>query len=141
MEISKDTLLVIEALDSFSEGTLRKKNDLTNIFEICASYNLTKEIETLIFSGKILWNLYRTIKRPDVEQDTLVGVHNEFQNTLEKTREVLTTIQSNSDEQFQKRLQETYLEMTKGCVLNIVDLCHDFGKFKDMQAKLKSAMN
>lgn len=141
MEISKDTLLVIEAIDNYSEGTLRKKNDLTNIFEICASFNLTKEIETLIFSGKILWNLYRTIKRPDVEQDTLVGVQNEFQNTLEKIREVLISIQNNSEETFQKRLQDTYLEMTKGCVLNIVDLCHDFGKFKDMQNTIKNAQN
>ena len=141
MEISKDTLLVIEAIDNYSEGTLRKKNDLTNIFEICASFNLTKEIETLIFSGKILWNLYRTIKRPDLEQDTLVGVQNEFQNTLEKIREVLISIQNNSEETFQKRLQDTYLEMTKGCVLNIVDLCHDFGKFKDMQNTIKNAQN
>lgn len=141
MEISKDTLLVIEAIDNYSEGTLRKKNDLTNIFEICASFNLTKEIETLIFSGKILWNLYRTIKRPDVEQDTLVGFQNEFQNTLEKIREVLISIQNNSEETFQKRLQDTYLEMTKGCVLNIVDLCHDFGKFKDMQNTIKNAQN
>ena len=134
-------MLVIEALDNFSEGTLRKKNDVTNIFEVCASFNLTSEIETFIFSGKVLWNLYKTIKRPDVEKETLTGVQNEFQNTLEKIREILTTIQNNSDEIYQKRLEETYLQMTKGCVLNIVDLCHDFGKFKDMQAKLKSAMN
>lgn len=138
MEISQDTLLVIEALDNFSEGSLRKKNDLTNILEISATYNLDKEIAEFIFTGKVLWNLYKTIKRPDNNHESLAGVQKEFEISLESIRTLLFKFQSYAEESFQKRLQVTYLELTKGCVLNVVDLCHDFGKFKDMQTKIRS---
>lgn len=138
MEISNDTLLVIEALDNFSEGTLRKKNDFTYILEISASFNLDKEFSEFVFTGKVLWNLFKTIKKPNNDQESLIGVQKEFEKSLESIRALLFIFQSYSEESFQNRLQITYLELTKGCVLNIVDLCHDFGKFKDMQTKIKS---
>lgn len=138
MEISQDTLLVIEALNNFSENTLRKKNDLTIILELAATYNLDKELSEFIFTGKVLWNLFKTIKRPNNDQESMSGVQKEFEVSLESIRALLIKFQTLSDNKFQKRLQDTYLEMTKGCVLNIVDLCHDFGKFKDMQTKIRS---
>ena len=138
MEISQDTLLVIEALNNFSENTLRKKNDLTIILELAATYNLDKELSEFIFTGKVLWNLFKTIKRPNNDQESMSVIQKEFEVSLESIRALLVKFQTLSDKTFQKRLQDTYLEMTKGCVLNIVDLCHDFGKFKDMQTKIKS---
>lgn len=141
MEISKDTQAVIEALDNFAEGSLRKKNDITYILEIGASYGFYEEISTFIFSGKVLWNLFKTIKKTTVDTETLIGVQKEFKNTLEVIRELILKFKEYGDEKFQKRLQDTYLEVTKGCVLNIVDLCHDFGKLKDMQSKYKNSPN
>lgn len=141
MEISKDTQAVVEALDNFAEGSLRKKNDITFLLEIGASYGFYEEIANFIFSGKILWNLFKTIKKTTTDTETLIGVQKEFQNTLEVIRELILKFKEFGDESYQKRLQDTYLEVTKGCVLNIVDLCHDFGKLKDMQTKIKSGAN
>jgi hypothetical protein len=141
MEISKDTQAVIEALDNFTEGSLRKKNDITYLLEIGASYGFYEEIATFIFSGKVLWNLFKTIKKTTIDTQTLIGVQKEFQTTLEVIRELILKFKEYGDETYQKRLQNTYLEVTKGCILNIVDLCHDFGKLKEMQTKIKNGIN
>lgn len=137
MEISQDTIAVINVLDSYTKGSIRKKSDLTYILEICASYNLTQEIESLIFNGKVFGNLYKTLKKYEPGDKSLVGIQIEFEETLEKLKNVLSTIQTYSDADFAKRLEVTYLEMRKGCVLNLVDLCYDLGQFKDMQSEAK----
>ncbi len=138
MELSQDTQNVIQAIDEHSKGTLRKKNDIGFILELGASFGMINEVANLIFQGKIIWNLSKQLKKLDSTADGLNLIQREFENSLEDFRMNLMNLQSKADEMIFERFQTVYLDQTRGCVLNIIDLSHDFSKLKDLQINSKS---
>lgn len=137
MELSQDTQNVIQAIDDSANGTLRKKNDLGTILELGASFGKIAEVTNLIFNGKIIWNLSKQLKKLDSSAEGLHLIQNEFENTLEIFRQNLIVLQEIANKETKDRFQNIYLELTKGCVLNIIDLSHDFAKLKDLQDNAK----
>lgn len=141
MQLSKDTQDFIELIDSYSEGKLRKKNDLGTCFEICASFGGEEELNSLVFNGKILWNLSKKLRSTTKVDKGIELIQKEFEVTLEKIRKVISQIEERLEGDHKQRFQDIYLGMTKGHVMNIVDLSHDLAIFKDMQAELMKRGN
>lgn len=137
MELSKDTEDFIELIDNFSEGKLRKKNDLGTCFEICASYSGEDELNSLIFNGKILWNLSKKLRSTTKVDKGIELIQKEFEVALSKIKKILSEIAEKLEGDDNQRFEDVYLGMTKGNVMNIIDICHDFSVFKDMQAEIK----
>lgn len=135
MEISQDTQNFINAVDEYTQGKLRKKNDVSVCFEVGATFGGEQELASLIFNGKVLWNLSQKIKTTSKDAEGLENVQREFEKALEYQRNNLLSVQSQLDEKDAKRFQEIYLDMTRGAVLNIIDISHDFAIIKDMQQK------
>jgi hypothetical protein len=69
MQISDDTKSVVNFLDEYTKGNLRKKNDFAAILEICATYNGSDTLNHLIFSGKSLWNISSKLKKTSSSAD------------------------------------------------------------------------
>lgn len=141
MKLSQDTLDFIEVIDGYSEGKLRKKNDFGTCFEICASYGGENELQSLIFNGKILWNLSKKLRSTTKIDKGIELIQNEFEQTLSKIKAILEEIADKLDDENKQRFNDIYLGMTKGNVLNIIDLAHDFTIFKDMQAEMQKKRN
>lgn len=135
MEISQDTKNFIQAIDDYTQGKLRKKNDLTVCFEVGATFGGEQELASMIFNGKVLWKLSQKIKNTPKDAEGIELVQKEFEKALETQRVTIQAINSKLDEKDSKRFQEIYLDMTRGAVLNIIDLSHDFAIVKDMQNK------
>lgn len=135
MEISQDTQNFINAVDEFTQGKLRKKNDVSVCFEVGATFGGEQELASLIFNGKVLWNLSQKIKTSPKDAEGIENVQREFEKALETQRNNLLSVQSQLDEKDSKRFQEIYLDMTRGAVLNIIDISHDFAIIKDLQQK------
>lgn len=139
MNISHDTKNVINTLENYSKTGLRKKNDLEIIFEICASFNQVESLSNLIFNGKIFWNLSRKLPTLNISDESTANFKKEFEHYLELIKdELVKLIEIADDEVAYKRFQETYFSLTRGCVLNLIDLSHDFSRFKEMQKDHKS---
>jgi hypothetical protein len=137
MELSQDTQYVLQAIDEASKSTLRKRNDLGSILELGATFGKYNEVSNLIFQGKIIWNLSKQLKKLDSNAEGLNLIQKEFESSLEIFRNDLKNIQNDGNLEIKERFQSVYLEQTKGCVLNIIDLAHDFGKLKDLQDSTK----
>ncbi|MDC1068577.1 hypothetical protein OAQ99_05390 [Candidatus Kapabacteria bacterium] len=137
MQLSKDTTDFIDVIDSYSEGKLRKKNDLGTCFEICASYSGEQELQTLVFQSKILWNLSKKLRSTTKVDKGIELIQKEFESSLTQIRDILNQIADKLADDDKERFNDIYLGMTKGNVLNIIDLSHDFGIFKDMQAEIQ----
>lgn len=137
MELSQDTLNFLEVLDKYTEGKLRKKNDIGSLFELAATHDGLEEIQELVFKGKVIWNLFSKIKSSTPETEGIEFVQNEFESNVKFYQEQLKKFEEVLPEELKTRFNDTYFQMTKGSVLNVVDLAHDFARVKDLQSEKK----
>lgn len=141
MKLSNDTEQVLEMLDDYTKNGLRKRNDMGMLFELGASNGLGEQMMNLIFQGKIIWTLSTKLKPANAGADGIELVQREFEASLEQFKGLLIEMSNFGDDESKERIATTYLQMTRGCVLNIIDLSHDLAKFKNMQIELRNPRN
>ena len=142
MEISQNTQEMMAVLDEFSKGNLRKKEDIELIIEICSSYqNGFDTLQKLLFGAKQLWNVSQTLKKVEPSQTGVELLHKEFELQLETMKSEMQLVYGFLDKAMQERWETVYFQLTKGCVLNILDLAHDLGLLKDMISSAKTHRN
>lgn len=138
MEISKDTQNVVGTVESFTEKQLLKKNDFALLVELAATYNHIESFGQAVFNGTAFFKLSKKLNKIDPNDESAANFKKEFEHYLEMFKSNVQEIAEGlEDEGLQKRLQETYFELTRGCVLNLIDLAHDFALFKQMQTSNK----
>ena len=138
MQISKDTQAVVEYLDRFSNGTLRKKNDVATILEIAASNNASKMMNDLIFTSKSVWNLYMKIKKSSNATDGAQLLEREFNKSVVLMANLVDKFMDFGDDEVLERFQKVYLADTSGATKNLIDLAYDFSVLKNLQADMKA---
>lgn len=141
-QVSKDTANVIGTLEGYAKSGLRKKNDLELIFEFCAETGNIELLRDLVLHGTALRNVSLKLTDPSLPEDSKVLIQAEFQNQLEIMTKLIGNIkESGWDEEFSGRIDQIYLEKTKGGVMNIVDLSNDLYLFKQMQNEHQNSKN
>ncbi len=133
MELSPDTLAVLDYLNTAVEGGLRKKNDIGTLLELGASHDEHELFNTLTQTGKGLWNVYGILRRTTPGSEGYTVLEREFGTLLNDIREQLATLVNHLDDEALKRYDDVYFGMTQGVVRNLVDLAHDLAKVKDLQ--------
>ena len=138
MKIGEDTQKVLDFLDDFSEGGIRKRNDIALLLEVAASFNQHEVFNQLVFTGKSVWNLSKKIKKIDPHQEGAELVRTEFSKQLDELKRLLLLLVDQSeDKEMAERFDTTYFIITQGAVKNLTDLSHDLSVMKDMQTKSK----
>jgi len=89
LKLSDDTLKVLDFLDNYSEGGIRKRNDIALLLEIAASFNLYELFNNIVFTGKSVWNLSKKMKKIDPNQEGADLVRKEFARQLEELKKYL----------------------------------------------------
>ncbi len=134
MTLSEQTQSVLAYFDKYSGFNLRKKNDIGEILEIASVVGAAEEFNALVFAGKIVWNLYSTLRKITSEQDGYRNVEHEFAAAVQTMRECLSFFALESDDDaLKQRFEEVYLGVSQGTMRNLVDLAHDLSRFKDLQ--------
>jgi len=131
MTISEDTANVVQFLDLFSEGTLRKKNDLFLLIESAALSNNHKLMNNIIFAGKSFYNLSRKIKRTSEHSDI---VYKEILRNADELRKMIGSVLID-DNEITSRFKVTYFDDSSGCLANLIDLAYDLSIMKNAQSK------
>lgn len=140
MKLSDDTLKVLDFLDNYSEGGIRKRNDIALLLEIAASLNLYELFNNIVFTGKSVWNLSKKMKKIDPNQEGADLVRNEFARQLDEFKKLLTNLLIQSDDQeLQERFDTIYFVITQGAVKNLTDLSHDLAILKEIQTHSKKS--
>lgn len=135
MNLSEQTSAVLAYFEEYAGFTLRKKNDFAEILEIASKQESAEEFNAAVFAGKVVWNLYNTLRKITSEQDGYRNVEQEFATAVHHLREHLVFFADESDDAaLQQRFEEVYLGVSQGTMRNLVDLAHDLARFKDLQA-------
>lgn len=136
MNISEDTLRVVNFLQEFSNNTLRKRNDIEAILEIGATKADSILIEKIIFTGKSIWNLHKTLSRSQIDNTNL---QRELEKSFYELQELLAKLIDGIEEtDLLQRFENVYFQKNSGCFRNVVDLSHDLAKLKDLIHDMQS---
>ena len=138
MQISQDTEKVIHFLTGYSDDNLRKTNDLAIILELSATYDLFDEFNSLTFDSKSFWNMHKTLKNSNANQEYLSNIRNEIEKLHQKILDLIKSIIGLADDiKIKERFELNYFRQTTGNFLNLIDLAHDLAIFKNLQIDLK----
>lgn len=136
MDLSEDTLRVLEFLDFTSSQTLRKREDLGIILETLATNNKPELANEIIFYGSALWGTYRILKK-QTGNDLTLNLKKEIEELFEKLNELITqVVEFIEEEEIINRFNKVYLRGDIGARMNIIDLCYDLNELKKVQLKL-----
>lgn len=130
MIISNDTLNVVNFLHNYSNNTLRKPNDIQIILEIGAIKSIPNHIQQIIFLGKSIWNLNKSLSK---SKDNNANLHRELENSFYQFQSLLKTLLDEiNDNEVLNRFNNIYLQLNIGCFRNIIDLSHDLSILKEL---------
>jgi len=136
MEISQDTLRVVDFLQEFSNNSLRKRNDIEVILEIGATKSNPIIIEKIVFVGKSIWNLNKAFKR---SQSNNQNLQRELENSFYELQKLLKELIQDIDDQIIiERFNVVYFQNNLGCYRNAIDLSYDLTKLKELIQKMQS---
>ena len=133
MQLSEDTLAVINSLHEAIEGGLRKRNDVAVVLETAAMTNGAERFNEITRTGTGAWKVYSTLRRVRPGEEGYRLLEEEFARQINTLREHLAELLQASDDETLRRFDETYFGMTQGVLRNLVDLCHDLSCIKDLQ--------
>jgi len=138
MELSKDTLQVLEFLDYTTGNNLRKRNDIGTILEIGAEKGEFILVDKLIFSGSYFWKLHKILIRQDISEDDAYKLQRELVDTSQNFKNYLVDLVNDADEAIRKRFNTMYFPNEQGAFRNLIDLAFDLSKLKEVQNTLKN---
>jgi len=133
MQLSEDTLSVINYLHEAIEGGLRKRNDVGIVLELAATSDDAETFNNITRLGTGAWRVYGTLRRVKPGDEGYRLLEEEFARQINELREHLALLMNSADDETLKRFDEVYFGMTQGVLRNLVDLSHDLSKIKDLQ--------
>lgn len=133
MTISSDTENVLNYLESVAGQGLRKRNDMAVLLELAAESGAFEEMNALTFNGRLLYNLYTTLRKTGAGSEGYAKLQEEFGRATETLRELLAKILFDAGEAEIERFNTQYYVQTQGSLRNLIDLAHDLGVLKSVQ--------
>lgn len=137
MELSKDTIAVLEFLDFTTGNNLRKRNDLGTILEIGAVKSAYSLVNKIIFTGKYLWNLHGLLKKTANDEEGRERLISEATISTKSLKEDISELIDDVEDFDRKRFDVVYFAEGQGAYRNLIDLAHDLSKLKEVQNTLK----
>ncbi|MBS1913221.1 MAG: hypothetical protein JST22_14630 [Bacteroidetes bacterium] len=137
MPFSEDIEHVLNFLDQAAGQGLHKRNDLGTLLELAIEFDRHEEMNELIFHGRVLHNLYGTLRRASSGAEGYAKVEHEFTAAVETLRDRLAHLLADADEEHIQRFEIHYYAATQGSLRNLIDLAHDLGVLKSVQNERK----
>ncbi len=137
MTLSEDTIAVIDYLDQYSQGSLRKKNDVAVLLELAALQLNADIIAELSFHGSAMWRVFSVMRKSSPGSEGFMQLETEFANAMNILREHILLLSGDAEEEIQTRFHDTYLHVQPGAIRNLCDLAHDLSHFKELQNSMR----
>jgi hypothetical protein len=131
MELSPVTASLLSELDKFSGGTIAHRSDLGILLESGRVPRVRGLLEELSFFSKFLDRTYRIMTRIGRNGEGYDRLASEFSEAVAKTRDLVTSLISESPGDVRKRFADTYLALTQEGLENLLSLCHDLSWYKN----------
>ncbi len=138
MEFLPEVQNVLRFLHEYSQGKLRKPQDLGGLLDIAARRNLADVMNTLIFVGSALWKVHRALQRAEKRRASVSQLEQELYGLARQMRQQLELILDSSDAPvaFVQRCRKIYFE-APGALRNLLDLAYDLFWLHQLQNEMR----
>lgn len=133
MPFSDDIEYVLDYLDQAAGQGLHKRGDMGTLLELAAERGAHDEMNELIFHGRHLHNIYRTLRRSSAGAEGYATLEREFSTAVETVLDRLARVLVDAETQHIERFEAHYYAATQGSIRNLLDLAHDLGVLKSVQ--------
>ncbi len=137
MKISKDTKEILAFMDYSANGNIRKRDDLSLILELSATYNEVDIFNDIIFSATSLWKIYKAIKNAEQETEVMEKLKKESIIQADYLKSKLKLLIGDENISINARFEEVYYPNSSGAFYNLIDLAHDLAELKKIQMNQK----
>ncbi len=127
----KTSIEIVDAIDKFSNGSLREKDSLEFLLRTAIENETMSLIDDVAFHSKFLWRLLSFFqsgrKFEEVDEEVYKSRIFELINeSVEKIRNLILEIVSKAPQQERETFVSKFLEMNAQSFGNFVNLVHDF---------------
>jgi len=134
MVLSEDVLNILNYLEGYSEGGLRKREDFGLLMEFAATANNHTLFNELLFLGSAFSRLYSSLRKTDPNNEGYSLLESEFTNIAEQLRDTMAKILSVcEDNDIIDNFETKYYSNTQGSLRNLIDIANDLNKLKQVQ--------
>ncbi len=118
---------LVEEINKFSGNQLKRKEDLLILINLGYSNNQKELIEELSFTSKYVQGLFRVLKKSSSNTgvQNIELIKNDVSNNLNKVKEKIRQLISNSDEMTKNHFNEVYLQLSQNNLFNLNELMND----------------
>ena len=122
----------LKNVESFTTNPIIRKEDVKRLIEIVSKNHKEVEFENLIFTSKYVCGLMRIVKNGPVvpEVNNIEHIKADMNDNINKGKEQLREIISNSDDEERGYFEKTYLSMTTESFGNLNKLFSDLEAVK-----------
>jgi hypothetical protein len=131
MQFSKTTVELLASLDTLSNHRLTSRNDLGVLIELAALHNQSSVLRELSFVAKFVSKAFGIMQRIGRDGEGYDRVSNEFTETMNKTKTLLSLLLKNASHATRQHFTTTYLTMTPESLQRLLLLCNDLGWHKN----------
>ncbi len=127
----KTSIEIVDAVDKFSNGSLREKDSLEFLLRTAIENEMMSLIDDIAFHSKFLWRLLSFFqsgrKFEEIDEEVYKSRIFELINeSVEKIRNLIFEIVSKAPQQERETFTSKFLEMNAESFGNFVNLVHDF---------------
>lgn len=123
----ENTGKMVDEIETFSRNTLMRKEDLRKLLQAGSQNNMKKILEDLCFNSKYVQGLFRVLKKAaeNAEVQNVGQIRADITVGLEKVKDDIKQLISDTEEADRKHFSETYLQLTQNSLFNLTELMSD----------------
>lgn len=135
MKISDDTKRVVQFIEDIYPNAIQKKDDLSSILEIGATYNLHTQINELIFTAASIKFMRKKLISSPVNDASTDKIKIEFQRSLKDFKSMVQNISKIAEENQFNISFKHFLNSDADSIANLIALSSDLSLLKNVQKK------
>jgi len=129
----------LDEVEKFYNQSLKKKDHLNIIFNVCNKDNKLDKFESLSFTGKYVNGLFKVLQNspglPEVE--SVEHIKKDLSENIEKVTSLLKEITFAMNDKEKTLIEESYLQINQTSLVNIKQLVEDLDIIKKYLNQLK----
>jgi len=131
MQLHPSTRKLLDALQSFSQNKLSRREDLGILIELATRHDMHTALDDLSFLAKFLHKTYGLMHRIGKDSDGYEKLSREFGENLEKAATLVRTLIENGPEEVTKRFTSEYLGLRADALENFLELMYNLSWYKN----------
>lgn len=131
MNLSKETEIILQKLDTLSKNKIGDRASVGVLIELAATQNVHQTLDDLSFQAKFSYRAYGIMKRIGKEGDGYNKLSKEFNESVEKSKNLIRELLLSATDDERKEFDSRFLALSPAAFQNLLALLYDLSWYKN----------